>query len=229
MWDAFAQATCMPSDCFCEAVRDGWVRQPANTWSSLTFCVAAAVMALERRRGVEAWAYVVAVFLVGVTSAAYHASLTFVGQTLDVQSMYLLVLAVVALNVDALRPGQPKRFLPLYLGSNAVLGVLLVVLPEVRRWAFAAVIALIVLTEWLLRSIKLRDWPVGLLVGAAAVQGVAYVSWILDTTHTACSPSSLLQGHALWHTLGAVAALLLWRYLKPAATAPALRAPSAPR
>ena len=44
MWEGWQLATCMPDDCFCEAVRDGAVRQPSNTWSSLTFCVAALAM-----------------------------------------------------------------------------------------------------------------------------------------------------------------------------------------
>jgi len=216
MWESVAQATCMPDHCFCEAVRDGLVRQPANTWSSFTFCVAALFMAFERRRGVEAWCFIAAVFLVGVTSAVYHASLSFIGQTLDVQSMYLLVLAVVALNVDDLRPGKPRRFLATYLISNAALGVLLVAVPEVRRYAFGLAIALIVGTEWALRRRKLRDWPLKPLFATAAVQGLAFGIWVLDTTHTVCEPHSLLQGHAAWHTLGAVATLLLWRYLEPA-------------
>lgn len=224
MWEALAPATCMPDHCFCEAVRDGWVRQPANTWSSLTFCAAAAVMALEKRRGVEAWCFVIAVFLVGATSAVYHASLSFIGQTLDVQSMYLLVLAVVALNLDDLSPGKPKRFLFTYLASNLALGVVLVAVPEVRRYAFGLAIALIVGTETLLRRKKLRDWPLRPLFAAAGVQGLAFGIWVLDTTHTVCRPDSLVQGHAAWHTLGAVATLLLWRYLK--ASGP--RAPPAP-
>lgn len=224
MWEGLDPATCMPDHCFCEAVRDGWVRQPANTGSSLTFCAAAAVMALEKRRGLEAWCFVIAVFLVGATSAVYHASLSFIGQTLDVQSMYLLVLAVVALNLDDLRPGKPRRFLFTYLASNAALGVVLVAAPELRRYAFGAAIALIAGTEALLRRKKLRDWPLMPLFAAAGVQGVAFGIWVLDTTRAVCWPHSLAQGHAVWHTLGAVATLGLWRYLG----APGRRAPPAP-
>ena len=44
IWSDWSEATCMPSDCFCEAVRDAAIRQPSNTWSSLTFCAAALVM-----------------------------------------------------------------------------------------------------------------------------------------------------------------------------------------
>ncbi|MEW5737963.1 MAG: ceramidase domain-containing protein [Myxococcota bacterium] len=222
MWDTWRQATCMPDSCFCEAIHDGVVRQPANSWSSLGFCVAGLVMAVElfRRRDarglrpVEAATFAVAVFLVGATSAFYHASLTFLGQSLDVQSMYLLALLAVAVNVDALRPGAPRRFGLVYVGLNVVLGVLLLAVPVLRRYAFGLALGSIVVTEVLLRRRTLRDWPLSMLLGAAAVQGVAFFIWVMDLTHTWCAPDSLVQGHAAWHLLGAVASYMLWRYYR---------------
>lgn len=219
MWEDFAPASCLPDHCFCEAVRDGWVRQPSNTWSSLAFCVASFVMLAELsrvsriRRG-EALCFIAAVFLVGATSAAYHASLTFIGQWLDVQSMYLLVLACVAVNVDALRPGRPRRFASVYLASNAALGVLLLVAAPARRYAFGVAIAAILVTEVWLRRRKLRDWALKPLLAAAAVQAIAFGVWILDTTRTVCAPHGAVQGHAVWHVLGALATWLLWRYYR---------------
>lgn len=212
----------MPDSCFCEAVGEGLVRQPANTWSSLTFCVAALVMLVEwlrqrqtaRSTAVEGALFVLAVFLVGVTSAFYHASLTFLGQTLDVQSMYLVVVLALAVNVDAWRAGQPRRFLATYLGGNVALGVLLITVPVLRRFAFAGVIAAVIASEVALRRAKRRDWAPGWLWLAAGVQGVAFVIWVLDGTHVLCDPGSLLQGHAAWHTLGAFASFGLWRYFR---------------
>lgn len=227
-WSGFEPATCMPDACFCEAIRDGFVRQPANTWSNLAFCVAGLWMGREwlARRGqggfeaLEGACFALAVFLVGVTSGVYHASLTFFGQFLDVQSMYLLVLAAFAVNVDALRPGAPRRFLAVYLALNVALGVLLVTVPVARRYAFGLVIGAVLVTEVLLRRRGLRDWSLRPLLAAALVQGTAFAIWIVDTKRLACDPTSLVQGHAIWHVLGAVAAFLLWRYYRgPAAEA----------
>ncbi|MBE2251956.1 MAG: ceramidase domain-containing protein [Myxococcus sp.] len=224
MWTDWTPATCMPDSCFCEAVREGAVRQPANTWSSLAFCVAAAVMAWElsfRResrglRPVEAACFAAAVFLVGVTSAFYHASLSFFGQWLDVQSMYLVVLAAFSVNVDALRPGRPRRFFTLYLGLNVALGVLLYAVPVLRRYAFGGVIFAIIATEVLLRRGALRAWALRPLWAAVALQALAFCIWTLDTLHLVCAPHSLLQGHAAWHTLGAFASYALWRFYRGA-------------
>lgn len=219
MWEGWELATCMPDSCFCEAVREGAIRQPSNTWSSLTFCVAAFAMlpALARRAtgrlsALEASLFASAVFLVGVTSAFYHASLTFLGQSLDVQSMYLLVALALAVNVDDLRVGKPKAFVFTYFGLNAALGVLLVFVPAFRRFGFAGVIVAVLLTEVMLRRRALRSWPLRPLIVAAVTQGVAFVIWNLDRAHVVCDPTFPIQGHAVWHTLGAVAAFGLWRF-----------------
>lgn len=222
MWNDWTPATCLPDHCFCEALREGAIRQPANCWSSLAFCAAGVWMLAEARRqpqgrglsGLESVCFALASIFLGATSAFYHASLTFLGQWLDVQSMYLLAFAAVAVNVDALRPGQPPRFLWLYLGANVVLGVLLLTVPAFRRYAFAGAILAVLLTEWSLRARKLRDWPLRPLFTSAAVMAAAFGIWILDLTHIACAPDSLLQGHAVWHVMGAVAALFLWRYFR---------------
>ena len=221
-WEGLSPATCLPDACFCEAVGDGLIRQPSNTWSSLGFCVVALVMAAqwskERRSGsltsAEGVTFIIAVMLVGVTSALYHASLTFIGQTLDVQSMYLVVLLALMVNVEALRRPVRSRALQLYVGANVMLGVLLVTVPAVRRYAFGLAILGVIVTEVMLRTRGLRTRGLSLLLGAVAVQAVAFGIWVLDLKRIVCTPDSLLQGHAVWHLLGALASYLLWRALR---------------
>ncbi|MBL8910520.1 MAG: ceramidase domain-containing protein [Archangium sp.] len=233
MWEGWELATCMPNDCFCEAVRDGAIRQPSNTWSSLTFCVATFVMMPALLRGevgrltkLEAWLFAIAVFLVGVTSAFYHASLSFFGQYLDVQSMYLLVVLAFSVNLDALRPGKPKQFLLTYVSINVIFGVLLVFVPAFRRFAFAGVILSVIATEVILRQRKLRDWNAKPLIAAAVLQGIAFVIWNLDRAHIVCDPTFPIQGHAVWHTLGACASFALWRYFTSASASVTSRPPA---
>jgi hypothetical protein len=50
---------------------------------------------------------------------------------------------------------------------------------------------------------------------------LAFVIWILDRERVLCAPESLLQGHAVWHILGAIAAVCLFRSYEEAAPAPA--------
>ena len=116
-------------------------------------------------------------------------------------------------------------FLVSYVGLNAVLGVLLVLVPEFRRFGFAGVIASVLLSELVLRRRTLRDWSSSLLIRAAAIQGVAFIIWNLDRAHIVCDPQFPLQGHAVWHALGAVASFQLWRYFTQASVRPARTAP----
>src|SRR6266481_825369 len=90
-------ATCRPDHCFCEAIHNGAVAQPANSWSNLGFVVVGLLIAHARMRDDASpiapyrRIYGYALVLIGLGSAFYHASLTFVGQLMDVSGMYILI------------------------------------------------------------------------------------------------------------------------------------------
>nr|MCU0283912.1 ceramidase [Candidatus Nanopelagicales bacterium] len=54
---------------------------------------------------------------------------------------------------------------------------------------------------------------------------VAYALWVLDERGVLCAPDSPLQGHAAWHTLTAISALMLVLHY---AAAPGMRARVSP-
>ena len=69
----------------------------------------------------------------------------------------------------------------------------------------------------------MRSWLVIPMGAAVAVLAVAALfvsleldtsSWALDITGVWCEPHSLLQGHALWHTLTAAAGGLVFGYYR---------------
>ena len=80
---------------FCEAARDGWLKQPANALSNVGFVVAGLVIGWQAPRrplrfdGLAA-AYACVVVLLGPASAAMHATQSAVGGRLDMTSMYLV-------------------------------------------------------------------------------------------------------------------------------------------
>ena len=218
--DQARPATCVATRCFCEAVRDAPVAQPANTVSSFAYVLvglwaAAAVAGARRATARSAGALIpwlaLVVALVGLSSAFYHATLTFVGQYFDVLSMYLLgalLLCGALVRMGALRPPAAVALFVAIAGSLAIAQY---AYPESRRVLFALVLLPGILLEVRPGTSGLpwrdpRRVPLSTGIGLLVV---AYGLWVLDDQGVLCWPDSLLQGHAAWHTLTAVSALML--------------------
>lgn len=219
-------ATCMPTACFCEAVRASPVAQPVNTGSSLAFLAAAAVVIGARRRAargsspgnimlnapVYTLLYSTSLAAIGLGSAFYHASLTFAGQTADVAGMYLLATFLLLYNAGRLRTMSPRRTAALYVGINGALITLLIVAPALRRYAFGAMIVCAIALELRVLAATTGRANARLFAAALVAIAVGFAFWILDITHVICRPTSMFQGHAVWHICGAIAAVLVYLY-----------------
>jgi hypothetical protein len=223
VWNSMQPATCLPDQCFCEVTHDQLVRQPVNALSGLSFVgVGLFWLVLRRRKHVHAvsesdrrdpaeYLLATAAVILGAGTVFYHASLTLVGQTVDLFGMYLLV-TVVALSILA-RAGllSPRMIIALGVVINALLLVLLIVAPEYRRIVFATLVVIVVALEsGVGRRAGRRDRRV--FWAALATVAGGFVIWALDYTRIACSPLSWVQGHAVWHLCGAAAVWLTLRY-----------------
>jgi hypothetical protein len=223
-WSGWRPATCMPDACFCEAIRDQLVRQPANTLSSLAFVPLALLAFGVARRQQGAGAnllqvhavlprlYGAALALIGLGSAFYHASLTFAGQTADVLGMYLIASFMAVYAAARLYDLSARTTAVIYLAGNAALLLLLVEAPELRRYLFGLVVVAALALELRARR-RAAVRPDGRWLGAGLVAlAVGFAIWTVDITGIACAPTSLLQGHAAWHVLTAASAGLLFLY-----------------
>lgn len=216
-WQDWQQANCMPH-CFCEAVgQNKLLRQPANTFSSFAFVFTGTFILLanqSEKRFPEIYKIIlgVAAVLIGVGSAFYHASLTFVGQFFDVLGMYLLVVFIFAYACERLFRFKRSTTLTIYFILNFILALLLVYAPETRRYLFAFVLLGGLIIEIFARrkrqiAIETRCWNYGF-----ALFALAFLIWAIDNKRIICDPQSIIQGHAVWHLLGAIATLLLYLY-----------------
>jgi hypothetical protein len=223
-------ASCMPDSCFCEAIRSDGIKQPANALSSLAFVVVAAMVLVRWARkpssGRTAYPvlYVFALVVVGLGSAYFHATLSFRGQFADVLGMYLIATFALLYSIDRLRGLSRAAIVSGYIATNAVLAMLLYWVPVFRRVAFALLIVAVLIVETLIRRKGDGSGTRPLWI-AAAIMGLAFLIWVLDFTRMLCRPESWIQGHAVWHVLGAVAAWYLFRYYDEARN-PASRTPN---
>lgn len=136
----------------CEALRDGWLGQPVNSWSSLAYIAAGAYVL---RQGVpQARAVAVALAAVGVGSVLYHGPMP---------------------------PGA-----------------------ELVHDGSIVALAAAVLVTWTHQAFR-RPPAVALVTFGAAIA----INVLTRTGEPLCRPGSLLQGHAAWHVLTAIA-VALW-------------------
>ncbi len=255
-WAAWRPATCLPDTCFCEAIGNGTIRQPSNTWSNLAFVIVGAFIAASATpdrplRRSDALLLAFACVAIGLGSWFYHASLSFAGQWFDVMSMYLLGTFMVlhaAARLTAVRSFRAQRgisapdrqagsssarffaamrlrmtqagmtFAGWHIAINVVLGVLLIVWPDARRYVFGVLIIAALMLEAISHRRKRTTLQARWLIAALGVYIVAQVIWTLDLNHIICEPTSAIQGHAVWHVLTAAAAGLLYLYYQSAHT-----------
>lgn len=211
---------------FCEAARDGLVRQPANTVSNIGFVVAGLAVSWHvSHRGTGAMstrlgtAYAVSVVLLGPGSAAMHASQSAMGGHLDLYSMYLLagfVFSYAAARLLALPAAGFPRLFAVVLGVCTLAEFTSADVPVVMTVGNAVFGALLLAGLVMEVALRMRggtrlDLRWGFV--SVAVLLVAFAIWNTGKDGgLLCDRRSLLQPHAAWHLLDALAAWLLFRY-----------------
>ena len=221
-WGIYPPATCLGTHCFCELPRTGdLLLQPANSWSSFGFVVVGSwIMLGAATRPGRALSGIAAMWLgftaivIGAGSALLHASLTLWGQFADVLGMYLLGAFILTWALMRWRGLSGRTAIAVYLVVAGGLIASLWLWPESRRWLFAVLLLVSIAAEWFgarphRRGVAGRYFLLGL-----AANTLAFAIWILDQTRVVCAPESLMQGHAAWHLLGAVAVALSYAYYR---------------
>lgn len=150
--------------------------------------------------------------IIGIGSAFYHASLTFIGQFFDVFGMFLLAVFLLVYALERILNLRLSTTLSLFLLFNLFLTWLQIAIPETRRYAFAIILILALICEYYYRVKSNPTIEIKWLRLGMSLLTVAYIIWILDATRTVCFEHSLIQGHAIWHILGAVSVLFVHRY-----------------
>lgn len=227
-WSDWKQASLR----FCEAPICDWIVAPAETWSNLAYLLVALYLIytnLEKNlRSVEI-RFGIYAMIVGVFSGLYHASHTFIFETLDLASMQFLGTELVVLNLIRLgwlRGKSPMPFAGLLFFGGV--GMLLGMEGEARLNVFTAYVTVSVFFEILLfvrakrlaggltEELKARYKP---YLATILIFLVAFGAWILDEKRILCQPRNhFISGHAVWHVLNSMCFLTLSRFYRYAKT-----------
>lgn len=202
---------------FCEAPRDAVLKQPANTLSNLGFVLAGLAFGWQSSRRAAlphlpgvATGFACILVLLGPASAAMHATQSDLGGRLDMASMYLVASAAAAVALTRWRGWGSRGFWTAFglmvLGCEAVATLWRGHVPVVEFSGNVAFAALLVTATVLEVRLWRRDRATDLRWGIAVIgsMALAFALWNLSQ-HRWCDPHSLLQGHAAWHLLCALA------------------------
>ncbi len=220
----------------CERPRAGSLAQPANALSALAFVavglgVLAAVGRSRRAAARPAMAstmgalYGAALLVVGAGSFAFHRSPTVWSGNLDAWAV--TVVAIWWLTWNLHRKFRIRAPVLEFLVLAGVTGVVVAAAPGATTELQVIWLGLAAWSE-VSRPRLGRDWR--RLAAAAPVVAAAVPLWALSRDGRPwCDPDSLLQGHAAWHLLMAVAvALGAWYLWSELDDPPILRTAPAP-
>jgi hypothetical protein len=203
----------------CEALHDGLVRQPANAYSSLAFLAVGLwilfrAVRLHAGARAELAAFGVGIAGVGVGSFVLHGPAP--GWALwfhDLTGLAVLLLVVI-LDLGLLLGWSFRRRLLLFAAGLVPLALLLAALPT----STVSIAYVLAPTAGIVEVAVIRA---GLRPGPSLDRSVRDVAWLVAAVALAlaggvfllgrsgsplCHPDSLLQLHAVWHVLVAVAA-----------------------
>lgn len=226
---------------FCESLLDGIVKQRANTWSNLSFTAVGLLIGLRAWLDLESGAlssrvnrmvtttvypttYGTVVVLVGSGSIAMHASTTSWGGKADVFCMYLWVAFLVVYALARSLDFPAPRFFTYYLLTAFFTLALLLLFNDyvtLGNIEFVAPVAVYAVIEgWILTRPPECPYDLRWLLAAAVGFVIAATIWLLSRQNgPLCNPTSLIQGHAIWHILSALsmgALYLFYRSERPA-------------
>ncbi|MHA7128678.1 hypothetical protein [Algoriphagus namhaensis] len=240
LWEAWTPADELIQPEYGERIyRDSIFRTRINTWSNLIYCLfgyyVTVISIWDWKRGFQLKdGYLVATpalgFLLGLAgvylgfgSGMFHASLTRVGQQLDVGAMYSLMIGLTCIAVGSWLPKLEIIWLRKVIPSWPFLvGLMLFgsVYFTYYKWEYnfteisgylTAVLMVFALVSLVQPGKYLQfGWFV------AGLTSIILASRIrdLDIARSFTGPDSLLQGHAVWHFLSCLLFVFLYLYFR---------------
>ena len=189
----------------CEALRDAWLAQPANAWSSLAYLLASGYLALRSRALLAVapgtTAAVLALGAVAVGSFLYHGPQPAWGDAVHDAAIALL-LGLLARRGSATGSTRVGHRLAILLVAAPV--VLVVAVPSSVAAVHGALAGLVAISE--VRAARGNGVAPAARVALVALAAGLALFAAGRSGGPLCDPRSLAQPHAGWHVATAVAA-----------------------
>lgn len=211
--------------------------QPVNTYSNLAyFFFGALILLMARRDGQNGQnpahrssdrlaGFPLLSVLMGscfvylsLGSAFFHASLTYVGQRVDMNATYSILLTLLVITLyhiaHRVRLSAAQQRL-VVLGLLVLIGLFIPLAIRVPSSGLVPALILLLNVGMLIHYVQQQNQRSLGLVGLGFVLiGTAIYLRTRDVQKVGCDPYSLLQGHALWHVLTATSSFCSYYFFR---------------
>ncbi len=226
---------------FCEHNNMGsGLVQTANTWSNLGFLFVGLFLLFmgikdarfknDENRANLLLKYPMFSIIMGISilylfigSFFYHASVTFFFQKIDQTGMYAILLSFMGYNIFRIWPlmntrkrgevSSHKLILFIFIAINVLFFTYLWKI-DVNILFTSLAFSFIAFTIVYNRKNPTVKLSKKLLHFSLVIYLLSMSFWILDRKAVLCDPTSIFQGHALWHILNAVVLLLIYMHYR---------------
>lgn len=220
---------------YCEFNRvDRFFHQPINTYSNLAYFFGGVLILLIARQDaknsdkspsnrLEAFPLLSALLgacfvYLSLGSAFFHASLTYVGQRVDMNGTYSILITLLGIAVYHVLP--PVK-LTTAQKNRWVLALLITIalFLKLSLWVSSSILVPVLIL--LLNGLMITHYfqfrkqrSIGLVIISFILIVVAIRIRTLDVRKVDCDPYSLLQGHAFWHLLTALSSFCSFLFFR---------------
>jgi hypothetical protein len=207
-WNSFTQ---FPAN-FCEINLCAWIVQPANTWSNISYQIAAIFIFLQKDWRAERYRFSFIVFCLFIGSTAFHMTSTVVGREMDVGAM--LMLSSFSLSYTLSRSYKHK------LNTTVIMSFVLfmVSIPAIPKNMGSILFLIQFLITAMLEFIYARKNPPpkavrkSLLISFCLFMFALFLN-IMDMNKINCiPPNPFISLHAIWHLICGYCIFLLVEY-----------------
>jgi hypothetical protein len=219
---------------FCEAAREGLIKQPANTFSNLAFAVFGILAAWQLDKGKFAGNinaitrssffskfFCILMVLLSPGSMAMHATETFWGGYFDMLSMYLIAAVMFCYALERMFNLKISHFITFFIVVLVICHYFHFEMSDVKfpfvgfggNFIFGVFIVSAMLLETVNHFMNKTDIQIKWAYFAIFTFILAFLIWLTGRNdHPWCHPYSYLQAHAIWHILDATALYFLFRF-----------------
>ena len=233
IWQTMQQSKSALTAEYCELDHYAhFFRQSINTYSNLAYFFLGMIAVLisfydktdkiENKNLVQLFPFIscffgVCLIYLSIGSAFFHASLTWIGQRIDMNATYSICIVLIGISYYRLliKENASNQFKRIFVGCLFLIILLFIQIHLlISSLYLLPFLILLIICGTVLNYLQNKpNFNISFAILSLLLMIGAFILRTMDVQKIACDPTSVYQGHALWHFFTGMSAFLLyWFY-----------------